>query len=189
MANFTRDAIKSTFVKLLEEMPLSEITVKKIVEECGINRNSFYYHFQDMPTLMEEIIKEESDAVIQKYSSVNSIVDCFDAITEFCSNRRRAIMHIYRSINRETFEHYLMNTCEYFVQCYVNSAIQETDMGELIEKNRNLIINYYKCLCFGIIIDWLDSGMKEDHVQSFRHIFALKVNAAEDIARVLKDQI
>ena len=127
--------------------------------------------------------------MIQKYSSVESIVDSFDAITEFCSNRRRAIMHIYRSINRETFEHYLMNTCEYFVRCYVDSAVAEVDVDGLIEKNRDLIIGYYKCLCFGIAIDWLDSGMKEEYVQSFHHIFALKVNAAADIARILKDQI
>lgn len=37
MANFTRLAIKETFIKLLEERPLSEITIKDIVERCGIN--------------------------------------------------------------------------------------------------------------------------------------------------------
>ena len=47
MANFTQKAIKETFIALLEEHPLSDITVKNIVETCGINRNSFYYHFQD----------------------------------------------------------------------------------------------------------------------------------------------
>ena len=46
LAGFTRKAIKETFITLLEERPISEITVKDIVETCGINRNSFYYHFQ-----------------------------------------------------------------------------------------------------------------------------------------------
>ena len=59
MANFTRKAIKETFIALLEERPLSDITIKDIVETCGINRNSFYYHFQDLPALIEEIVKEE----------------------------------------------------------------------------------------------------------------------------------
>ena len=39
MANFTKNAIRSTFISLLEEKPLNQITVKMIVEECGINRN------------------------------------------------------------------------------------------------------------------------------------------------------
>ncbi|MBR5944301.1 MAG: TetR family transcriptional regulator, partial [Lachnospiraceae bacterium] len=52
MANFTQKAIKESFIKLLNEKPLNKISVKDIVEECGINRNSFYYHFQDIPTLI-----------------------------------------------------------------------------------------------------------------------------------------
>ena len=44
MVNRTKDAIKQTFLALLNEKPLNQITVKMIVEQCGINRNSFYYH-------------------------------------------------------------------------------------------------------------------------------------------------
>ena len=42
MQNFTKKAIKETFVTLLDQRPLNRITVKDIVETCGINRNSFY---------------------------------------------------------------------------------------------------------------------------------------------------
>lgn len=66
MPNFTKMAIKATFIRLLDEKPLSQITVKDIVEECGVNRNSFYYHFQDIPTLVEEIVTEEADRIIAK---------------------------------------------------------------------------------------------------------------------------
>ena len=65
MANFTRRAIKETFTALLEERPLNDITVKDIVERCGINRNSFYYHFQDIPSLLDEIITEETEKLIR----------------------------------------------------------------------------------------------------------------------------
>ena len=54
MPNFTKKAIKETFIELLDERPLNKITVKDIVEACGINRNSFYYHFEDLPALVEE---------------------------------------------------------------------------------------------------------------------------------------
>ena len=100
MANFTQKAIKETFIALLEEHPLSDITVKNIVETCGINRNSFYYHYQDIPALIEEIVKEQAETIIQKYPSVNSIVECFDALIEFFSLWKRAIIHIYRSLSR-----------------------------------------------------------------------------------------
>ena len=171
MANFTRRAIKETFITLLEERPLSDITVKDIVETCGINRNSFYYHFQDIPALLEEIVMEEAEAIIQKYPSVNSIVECFDAVIEFASHRKRAIMHIYRSIRREVFERYLMNVSEHFICDYMDTALQ----GETIEeKDKQTIIHYYKCVCFGLTMDWLNNGMKEEDAQAIRRIFLIK---------------
>jgi hypothetical protein len=46
MPPFAKREIKNSFIKLLTERPISQITVKDIVEDCGVNRNSFYYHFQ-----------------------------------------------------------------------------------------------------------------------------------------------
>ena len=47
MPPFAKREIKNSFIKLLTERPISQITVKDIVEDCGVNRNSFYYHFGD----------------------------------------------------------------------------------------------------------------------------------------------
>ena len=41
MPNFTRKAIQEAFITLLNERPLKQITVKDIVDTCGINRNTF----------------------------------------------------------------------------------------------------------------------------------------------------
>ena len=63
MSAYTKQAIKNSFLKLLNERPLSRVTVKAIVEDCGINRNTFYYHFADIPSLATEIITERADSM------------------------------------------------------------------------------------------------------------------------------
>lgn len=186
MANFTSRAIKETFINLLEERPLNEITVKDIVERCGINRNSFYYHYQDLPALIEEIIKEEAEAIICAYPSVTTIVECFDAVIEFASHRKKAIMHIYRSISREVFERNLMMVCEYFVHSYVDEVLAQDPISQ---EDKKTIIDYYKCVCFGLTIDWLNNGMTEAYTQSIRRIFLLKKDLAMEIAGLLQNQI
>ena len=67
MANFTKQAIETAFLQLLNEKPLNKISVRDIVEKCGINRNSFYYHFQDIPSLIAEIITSYTDQLIEEY--------------------------------------------------------------------------------------------------------------------------
>ena len=92
MPNFTKNAIKTEFLRLLDEKPLSQITVKNIVEACGINRNSFYYHYQDIPALIEEIVRELADRFITEYPDSGSIEEAINAVVDFCSQNRRAIL-------------------------------------------------------------------------------------------------
>lgn len=83
MANFTKNAIKSSFLKLLNERPLSQITVKDIVSDCGVNRNTFYYYFEDIPKLVEDIIVEDAEHIIQEFPSMALIEDCLNAMIDF----------------------------------------------------------------------------------------------------------
>ena len=71
MANFTKKAIQESFLKLLTERPLSKITVKDIVADCGINRNTFYYYFEDMPKLIESIVEDDTEQMIQSYPTID----------------------------------------------------------------------------------------------------------------------
>lgn len=73
MSSLTRNAIVSAFLQLLNERPLSKITVKDIVDSCGINRNTFYYYFEDIPSLIEAISKQEVDLLTQKHAKVDSM--------------------------------------------------------------------------------------------------------------------
>lgn len=73
MANFTKQAIETAFLQLLNEKPLNKISVRDIVEKCGINRNSFYYHFQDIPSLIAEIITASTDRLIEEYPTISTL--------------------------------------------------------------------------------------------------------------------
>lgn len=44
--------IAKTFVELAQANSINKVTVKKIIETCGISRNTFYYHFQGRAELM-----------------------------------------------------------------------------------------------------------------------------------------
>ena len=54
MASFTKRAIIESFIRQLQNKPADKITVKDIVEDCGISRNTFYYHFKDIYEVLEE---------------------------------------------------------------------------------------------------------------------------------------
>jgi len=180
MANFTEKAIKETFIKLLSERPLSQITVKDIVEECGINRNSFYYHFQDIPSLIEEIVIEEADRIIAEYPSLDSLEMGFNAAIDFAEKNRHAILNIFRSVNRDIFEQYLWKVCDYVVVSYFKTVFAGQQISD---EDSEILIQFYKAQCFGMVIDWLRSGMKADVHHKIHRICELQKGMLEEMVR------
>ncbi len=172
MPNFTKKAIKETFIKLLDERPLNQITVKDIVEDCGINRNSFYYHYADLPALLEEVVAEDLKEIMESHPTVASLEEGFDTVVESILRRKRAVLHIYNSLSRDVFQRYLMDVCQYVVAAYVGSALEGREMSG---EDKAVFIRYHKCACFGAVIDWLSGGMKDDITAFFRRIYQLKL--------------
>ena len=93
-------------------------------------------------------------------------------------------MHIFKSVNREMFENYLMEVSEYFVRSYIEMAVSGTNIGESSRQN---LTDYYKCVCFGLVIEWLNKGMKEEYAQEFRKILVMRKDLAPEIAKGLQD--
>lgn len=171
MADFTKKAIRNSFVKLLNEKPLKQITVRDIVDDCGVNRNTFYYHYQDIPQLVETIVQEDADFVIHEHPTVSSIEDCINAIIDFALKNKRAVLHIYRSVNRDIYEQYQWKVCEHAVSTYLAEVLGDK---KITERDRSILTNYMKCICFGLVIHWLDTGMKDDIRADIHRLCELK---------------
>ena len=66
MSDITKRAISASLKKLLCEKKLNKITVQDIADDCGINRQTFYYHFQDIYDLVEWTCIEDTEKVLKE---------------------------------------------------------------------------------------------------------------------------
>lgn len=175
MSKLTEQAIKASMLKLLEQRPLNHITVKDIVEDCGINRNSFYYHFADIPSLLEKTVTEQADQIIAGHPSVESMEQCLDIAVSFALSHKTAALHIFHSANRDLFERSLMKICSHVVTEYFDLVTKDQSIQA---EDREILIRFYKCECFGQIIDWMSSGMKEGFREQFHRLCELRQGIA-----------
>lgn len=167
MAAFTQKAIVMTFMELLDEKAIEKITVKEIVENCGINRNTFYYHFDGIPALVEYIMKTETERVMRADDDFDSWVEGFIAGAQFCKENKRRVYHIYNSTAREEIERYLNQIATRVMTKYVEKASAEKNINP---EDKHLILIFYRSALVGTALDWLDSGMKYDYEVAIRRL-------------------
>lgn len=175
-----KEAVKAAFLRLLEERPLREITVKDIVQGCGVNRNTFYYHFRDIPALLEELIMDQADRIIAAQGPALSLADCLETAARFALERRQAVLHINQSAHRDLFELCLMDVCRRVVEDYAAAAIGGVPIPP---EDRAVIIRFYQCECFGQVMAWLNDGMRYDIGKQFRRLCQLGEGMTERMLR------
>lgn len=171
MSVLTKKAIKESFIKLLSNKPIDQITIRDITDDCGISRNTFYYHYADLPTLVEEIVMEQAEEIIRNYPDIKSLEQALSVGAEFMLENRRAASHILNSSHRYIYERCLMKVCRHVVALYIDIAIPADTLNDA---ERGLMIDFYKCMIFGIIIDWCDNGMKENYAAEFSTLLDLR---------------
>ena len=130
MPGFTRQIILHTLTELMNEKPLSKITVKDIVERCGVNRNTFYYHFRDIPDAVEAMVKEELNDILKDQKVPESVSDCMEILVNAVQKNKKAMIHLYRSIQRDVFADYLDHAAERVVEELINRAVGDFEMDQ-----------------------------------------------------------
>ena len=170
-SDLTKAAIKKSFLALLNEKPINQISVRDIAEGCVFNRNTIYYHYDDIPCLVEEIVIETAEKIISDYSDYHSLEACIDKMAEFALEHKRTVLNIYNSSNRSVYELYLMKVCGSVVENYLHTMFGDVKADP---ESREILVWFYKCECFGQIIDWLNCAMNYNISEQFSKLCKLR---------------
>lgn len=90
MSSDMKKNIAEAAKRLINEKHVRKLTVKDIVDECRITRQTFYYHFQDIPDLCRWILKQDEPHLLQDAMSANdgeAALKCFFPTCDKCSTR------------------------------------------------------------------------------------------------------
>jgi len=191
MQQFTRQAIVKAFIDLLNEEPFDKITVTDITNRCGINRNTFYYYYQDIFALVDGIFRDETSRIIDEHRDYDTWQEGFLEATAFARQNKQAIYHLYNSINRDKLETYLFDVAYNTVSSFVERQAEGMPAKE--EDIRDLTVLYTVAL-EGLVLEWLHDGMQRDpdayieHVGTLldgitRHALYKSCNARRDMPR------
>ena len=180
MAQTTKRALAASLKKLLAQKPLDKITIVDIVTDCEVNRQTFYYHFQDIYDLMDWILVSEATQVIQGKKTYNTWQQGFSQIFEYVLANKALITNAYHSLSREQMERYLYDVTYHLLI----DVVEEQAAGIPVrQEDKAFIADFYKYAFVGLLLDWIRQGMKEDPK---RIVNRLSILIHGDIGRALE---
>ena len=150
MSEITKRALASSLKKLLNEKPLDKITVIDIAEDCGVNRQTFYYHFQDIYDLLEWYFASEASEALLGKKSYDTWQQGFLQTFQWVQKNRSLVLNAYRSVSREQMERYLY---EVTMKLLIDVVEEQAAGLSVRAEDKPLIASFYKFAFVGLLLD------------------------------------
>lgn len=146
----TKRYILEAFRTLLEEKPMDRITVRDIVEECGLTRNTFYYHYDDIFDLFEDFLKTQLEQALHDAPQEMTPEEVLINALSFLTEKPQVARHIFAARDHEVMLQYLERVTELLIERHA-----ALDGLSCTQEDRELILSVCGHAMYGMLEEHL----------------------------------
>lgn len=169
----TKKAIALGLKELTKTKGFDKISISDITKVCGLNRQTFYYHFQDKFELLSWIYYQEAFVyVIEGITLINwdqKILELLSRMKEEQQFYSNTIRH-----EEEYFKNYIFNITKELFSEAINALDEE---HKLTDEDTNFYGEFFSYGICGVIISWVKRGMKENPKEVSTHLKQLAMHS------------
>lgn len=154
MASFTKFAILKVFGDLAASRPVDKITVKDITDQCGISRNTFYYHYQDIYQVLKAYVQYSAEHVIElMVEDEGEYGKAGLKEIRYLEANRELLCNLYRSAANEEVRNCLQSASQIIFDRLIESVSQGMEVQAEDKKILSAVCQY---TVRGIMTSWME---------------------------------
>lgn len=158
MSDHTKRALADSLKKQLTKKSLEKVTITDLTDDCHLNRQTFYYHFQDIYDLISWMYVSTAQEAIGKHKTYATWQEGMLDMCRIMLENKNFILMTYHSRIRD----YLITMLHKLSYDLLIPVVYEVARGyNITENQKQFIANFYKYGYAGIIMKWVDDGMNE----------------------------
>ncbi len=176
---YTRMVLRESFIELLSQKDISQISIKELCERADINRATFYSHYTDQYDLMQKIEAELFDNISEYLADFPPTdkallpVDIVEKIFLYIRDNASLCRLLLSERGNLNFQKKIMNVV------YDKKFMAFARLDSLPSENTGYVDAFIITGCIGMIQKWLDDDMR----QSAREMAELMLRMTECISR------
>ncbi len=157
---YTRIVLKESFMKRMQEKPLSNITITEVCEAADINRSTFYSHYKDLYDLLYQIEDDIIEDMNQTLSAYNytkddEAIQMTEKLLQYLAENRESCQTLFSEHGDPGFQKKVMM----LAQTHLSKSL-------MVESNNISFHSEYASLYIAngsihIVQHWLKNGLKE----------------------------
>lgn len=154
----------------MTQKPFGKICVSDIVEDCGMTRTTFYYHFKDKYDLMNWIYYTETVPFMSVGHKVENWTDGLRDLCYYMRENKAFYLNALNTTGQNSFQEYLHD----YIRDLAISVIESIKGAQFEEEKWGFIAEFIATSFVGLIVRWANTGMETDpavYIARIKEIF------------------
>jgi len=171
-----KEKLQQTIKNLLKEKTISRITIKEITDTVGIQRQTFYYHYNDIYDLAFNMLDAEIKTNLSHLTADDTLNSIIYKLFSYVKVNRMIFLNFLANTNTEVVLNYL-NILLYQIVSYVLNLELKKHNLKISKQGEQELLKSYTYYISGLLNDWFKSGSEDfDETQVNIIITILKSN-------------
>ncbi|MDO4837587.1 MAG: TetR/AcrR family transcriptional regulator [Clostridia bacterium] len=176
----TKKSMASALKKLMTVKPISKISVREIVTACDLNRNSFYYHFDDIYDLFKWMLENETIDVVKQCNLITDYHQIINFVLDYVESNQYLIANAYNAVGQAGLKQFFYLD---FISCIEGLITQgEQKQGVTLEEDyKHFLCAFYSEAIAGCLLDYVintQSWNREKLITYLEHLLLRTMPAA-----------
>ena len=153
----TKHALAAALKELMAQRPIDKITIHDITERCGIRRQNFYYHFEDVYDLMRWMFQEEAVSLLRQHEGTLLWQEGLLQLFRYIEENKAVCLCALRSVGREHLKRFFETDIHAIIHRTVEQFGHEvgTISAGVTEADIELTTHFYVVALTGMLESWL----------------------------------
>lgn len=167
--NQTKLLLAQSLQQLMVTSPLEKISVNDIVEQAGVGRNTFYYHFEDKYDLVNWYFQTGATRFLLEQTRTNDWPSLLTGVEDYFRENRTFYKNALSYSGQNSLQEYIF---DYVRAIFAQRAREHTPT--MSQADLNFVSNMLAGAFMGVLVPWVHGGMKEsirDCVVSTSHLY------------------
>ena len=127
----TKLQMAESLKKMIKGRPFSKITVQDIVSDCNINRNTFYYHFENNYDLLSFTYEQEVQNIVESFHKANATIpQAMDFVLDYIDKNIPLCQCAYESLGEQQLKIIFEKDLRDFVSATIDYFANDVSFSE-----------------------------------------------------------
>lgn len=167
--NLTKSLLAAALKNKLQTKTISKITVSELIQACNINRNTFYYHFENVYDLLKWTLEAEAVEVIKNFGLMLDYEEAIEFVLDYVESNEHILKCTYDALGRDQLSHFFFADFQEIVRIFIDGVERNLNVS-VTPDFKEFLCAFYTEAISGMMLRWLCDRKNRDRKKAVSFI-------------------